>query len=186
MQQLNCFGVVATTSTDYSISTFSRQADLAHSPLDAMPLGRIKSHGEFKNHYLPDRWLQSIQASVTTAMTKYRRVGQVTGLLFRSGSNRYPELLGQLTGTGETYNLVENEWVVDLKITTTKPLSVAMVSTGLSQIESITIVTNRRRIGWGLNILQPVCDNLDSDLCKQKVSKITWEFNAIFDRVQYS
>ena len=146
-----------------------------------MPLGGIRKHGEFKCRLLLDRRYQSVQASVNTVLTKYRRAGQVTGLLFRSENSSYPELLGQLTGTGETYDLEEDEWIIDLRVTTTKPLCNPMVRPGLSQIEGITIVTNRKRIECGLGIVQ-VCNISDT----QRISEITWDFNAIFDRVRWT
>ena len=187
--ELNCFGVVPTTTIASSKSTWSCPVNRVFNSFDATAPERLlggRKHGEFKCRLLLDRRLHSIQASVNTVWTKYRRVGQVTGLLLRLEDSSYPELLGQLTGTGETYDLEEDEWIVDLKVTTTKPLGRRTFRPWLSQMEGITIVTNRWRIEWGSEIVQPVSDISDTDLYKQKVSEITWEFNAMFDRVQWT
>jgi len=151
-----------------------------------MPLGQIKKHGEFKSQLLLKRRPQSIQASINTVMTKYRCTGQVTGLLFRSGNEKsHPDLLGQWTGAGETYDLEEDEWIVDLVVTKTKPRCVPVARPGLSQVKGITVVTNRRRMEWGSGTAQ-VCDISDADRCEQNISEVTWDFNAIFDRVQWA
>jgi len=176
-QQLNCFGVIPTTTIALSKSIWSPK----NRDIELPEMFHIKNHRKFKCRLLLHRRLQSVQISVNTVLTKYRRVGQVTGLLFRSGNSSYPELLGQLTGIGKTYDLDKDEWIIDLKVTTTKPLCRQAVELRprLSQVEGIAIVTNRRRIEWDSEI--PVDHISDTDL--QKVSEITWEFNTIWDRV---
>ena len=151
-----------------------------------MPLGQIKKHGEFRGRLLLKRGPQSIHASISTVMTKYRRVGQVTGLLFRSGNDRsHPDLLGQWTGAGETYDLEEDEWIVDLMVTTTKPRRKLLERPGLSQVEGLTVFTNRRRMEWSSGTAQ-VCDISDAGRFEKKISEVTWDFNAIFDRVRWT
>jgi len=94
-------------------------------------------------------------------------------------------LLGQWTGAGATYDLDESEWIVDLVVTTTKPICNPAARSGLSQVEGIIIVTNRRRMEWGPGTAQ-VCNTSATDWCERRISEITWDFNAIFDRVQWT
>src|SRR3954453_18202469 len=112
-----------------------------------MPLGAFKTHGEHRSCLELGKKYRSVQVSINPiTSTKYRRAGQVTGLLFRSGDSR-PKLLGQWTGAGNTCVLEEDEQILALEFTTCKPRLVARP--GLSQVEGVTLVTNLKRVDWG-------------------------------------
>jgi hypothetical protein len=150
-----------------------------------MPLGGIRNHGQHQSRILLRKKYQSVQASINPVISRYRRAGQVTGLLFRSSNDRsHPDLLGQWTGAGATYDLNEGEQIVDLEITTIKPICKQRERPGLSQVKAITVVTNCRRIGWGPRT-PGVCgpELVDMDQCKHIITEAVWDFNAIFDRV---
>ena len=150
-----------------------------------MPLGGIRNHGQYQSRILLGKKYQSVEASINPAISKYRRAGQVTGLLFRSSDDpSHPDVLGQWTGAGTVYNLNEGEQIMDLEVTTAEPLCKQKARSGLSQVEGVTIVTNRRRIKWnpgttGVWELDPP----SVDQCKKNITEVLWEFNAIFDRV---
>ncbi|ESZ99101.1 hypothetical protein SBOR_0511 [Sclerotinia borealis F-4128] len=177
--QLHCFGVIPTTSavsSEITPNLFAIKLP-SESQLQEMPLGglknhsqhqfrirslegqlpeiplAIKNHGQHQSHMLLRKKYQSIQASISPAITMYRRAGQVTGLLFRTNDDpSHPEILGQWTGTGTTYTLEEGEQIMDLEVTTTTPIRKQRARFGLSQVDGITIMTNRRRIRWGPRI----------------------------------
>ena len=119
-------------------------------------------------------------------MTKYQYTKQVTGLLFCSSNDKnHPDLLGQWIGASKSCDLEEGEQIVDLVVITTKPTFKSTACSGLSQVEGITVVTNRRRINWGSGAVQ-VCGGglIDVGRSEHRLSEVVWEFNAIFDRVR--
>jgi hypothetical protein len=145
-----------------------------------MPLGGINYHGQFQSRVLLRRRYQSVQASINPVTLKYRRAGQVTGLLFRSGDDpNHPDVLGQWTGPGAVYDLDEDEQIVDLELTTAKPTCRQRARPGLLQIVGVTLVTNLRRLNWGPRTTD-VCGRKEED---HIITEVSWEFNAIFDRV---
>jgi hypothetical protein len=151
-----------------------------------MPLGGIRNHGEHHSRLLLQKKYQSIQASINPIASKYRRAGQVTGLIFRSRDDiSHPDLLGQWTGSGETYYLDEGEQILDLEVTMTTPRRKLPARPGLSQVEHICLVTNLRRISWDLGTIQ-ICNEelFEMDQSKHGITEVLWDFNAIFDRVQ--
>jgi hypothetical protein len=66
------------------------------------------------------------------------------------------------------------------------PLCRPMARPGLSQVKAISIVTNRRMIEWGPEVVYRVCNisNTNPSSDSEKVTEITWEFNAMFDRIR--
>ncbi|KAF7915477.1 uncharacterized protein EAE98_011080 [Botrytis deweyae] len=48
------------------------------------------------------------------------------------------------------------------------------------------IVTNQRRMELRPEIVQIAYDVSNTQLHKRRVSEITWEFNAMYDRVQWN
>ncbi|KAJ8071256.1 hypothetical protein OCU04_001591 [Sclerotinia nivalis] len=150
-----------------------------------MPLGGIKNHGQYQSRVPLGKKYLSVQASINPTMSKYRRAGQVTGLLFRSNNDpSHPDLLGQWTGAGTTYNLEEGEQIVDLEVTTVKPICKQMSRSCLSQVEGITIMTNRRMIKWGPSMWEGCEQELQGVYhYKSVMAEAIWEFNAMFDRV---
>lgn len=142
-------------------------------------------HGDITRRLKLDGKIRAVQVSVNTVPTRYRRAGQATGLLLHAADSNHPELLGQLTGAGETYELEEDEWIADLKVTTTEPDNVIVAHEELSQIEGLIIFTNQRRIEWGRGpmIIQSCCNGADTDFHKRKLLEVTWNFNAIYDCV---
>ena len=150
-----------------------------------MPLGGIRSHGEVKHKLQLGRRFKSIQASINSVSTKYRAERQVTGLIFQAEADRYPELLGQLTGLGTIFTFEEDEWLVDFGITTTRPLDwrLCRVRPTLSQVKELTIITNLRSFTWPSQISQSLQNIPAVGLDNRRLSEITWEFNAIYDRV---
>ncbi|EMR85594.1 hypothetical protein BcDW1_5834 [Botrytis cinerea BcDW1] len=188
-QQLNCFGIISSTNVAASsksiwVSPVDRDGFEALSLEET--LGGIGVHGEFGRRLLLDKRLQSIRVSKTTAPTRYCHAEQVTGLLFLSVDSSYPELLGQLTEMGETYHFEVNEWIMDLEIITIKPFTFNGWRHGPAQVKRIIIVTNQRRIELGPEIVQTVHDISNTQLHKRRVSEITWEFNAMYDRVRWA
>ena len=114
-----------------------------------MPLGGIRNHGQYLSRIIIGKKYKSVQASFNPATSKYRRAGQVTGLLFRSSDDPgHPDLLGQWIGTGTAYDFEEDERITDLEFSTAAPICKQRARPGLSQIQGITIVTNRRRLEW--------------------------------------
>ncbi|KAM0311465.1 hypothetical protein ACHAO8_007169 [Botrytis cinerea] len=188
-QQLNCFGIISSTNVAASsksiwVSPVDRDGFEALSLEET--LGGIGVHGEFGRRLLLDKRLQSIRVSKTTVPTRYCHAEQVTGLLFLSVDSSYPELLGQLTEMGETYHFEVNEWIMDLEIITIKPFTFNGWRHGPAQVKRIIIVTNQRRIELGPEIVQTVHDISNTQLHKRRVSEITWEFNAMYDRVRWA
>lgn len=114
-----------------------------------MPIGVIRNLGEHRSRLLLEKKYQSVQASINAVMSKYRRAGQVPGLLFHSNDDKsYPYLLGQWTGAGGTYDLEEGEQILVLEATMCNPRCRLPEPPGRSQAEGITVVTNQRRISW--------------------------------------
>ena len=151
-----------------------------------MPLGGIRSHGAYRSHLLFKKTYRSIQASLNPVVSSYRTAGQVTGLLFRSSCNEaHSDLLGQLTGSGPSYDLDEAEQILDLEFTTMKPRRPVLARHSLSQVASITVVTNLRRICWGLNARKGCVPKL-ADLAgsEHRIIEACWDFNAMFDRLR--
>ncbi|KAF4637822.1 hypothetical protein G7Y89_g243 [Cudoniella acicularis] len=188
-KQLKCFGVIATTRAVFSTSPWLPPNDYtsisyAESRPREMPLGGIRNLGQQQSRLLLEKKYQSVQASINPVMSKYRRADQVTGLLFRSNHDRsHPDLLGQWTGLGETYNLGEDEQILGLEVTTIKP-RYKLMARPLSQVEGITVVTNLMRITWRKGVCTQELAGLDQG--KRGITEVLWDFNAIFDRVQCS
>ena len=94
----------------------------------------------------------------------------------------HPDLLGQCTGAGPIYELDETEQILNLIVKTTKPRRKVMARPPLSQIVSITIVTNARIIHLGPG----AADASDQSLMpRRKVVEVFWEFNAMFDWLRF-
>ena len=105
-----------------------------------MPLGGIRNHGRYRSRVSLRQQYKSIQASLNQTRSRYRRIGQVTGLLFYSSHDPdHPDLLGQWTGAGEIYELQKDEQIVDVGVTTIQPIQQQRSRYGLSQVESITL-----------------------------------------------
>jgi len=149
-------------------------------------LDSIKNHGIQRSHLLLLKRYHSVQALVTSVTSKYRGVGQVIGLVFRSEAHeRHPDLLGQWGGTGEAYELGADEQILDLEFTTIKSRCKRIVRPGLSQVESLTILTNLRRIRWGPST--SLLDKQEGKGLKKgtiRIREIFWHFNAISDKIQ--
>ncbi|RDL40331.1 uncharacterized protein BP5553_00310 [Venustampulla echinocandica] len=191
-KQLNCFGVIPEIMAVSSKSAWVPPKVYASispskSQLPDMPLGDIRNHGQHQSRILLGKKYQSVQASINPVESNYRRAGQVTGLLFRTTADQsHPELLGQWTGAGDTYYLNEGEQIVDLEVTTAKPIRKQMSRRRLSQVKNITIVTNQRRVKWDLagTLIWGGGCVVDMNQGTHSVTEILWEFNAMFDRVQ--
>lgn len=182
MKRLHCFGIRSTAPAVSSRSAWlSPVADNFPTIPGEIPLRGVGNHGQHQSHLRLSKNYQSVQASVNFVVSKHRRVGQVTGLLFRSRDNAYPDLLGQLTGLGDIYDLEEDEEIVDLQFTTARPISLQRSRIGLSQVEGITVVTNRRKFSWGPKTSGEVGYRPLGPYAKTK--EVTWVFNAIFDRI---
>ncbi len=190
-KQLNCFGVVG-AATEISLNPMClsiencTQRGEGRSPRE-MPLGGLRNHGEQRSCLFFAKHFSSIQASVSMTESKYRRVGQVTGLLFHSSDKSYPDLLGQWTGTGETYYFEAGEQILDLSVATIKPKENISIRAQLSQVEGVTVVTNRKKITWNRTIAPRFeVEFIITNQWIQKISEVSWDFNAIFDRVKCS
>ncbi|KAL5330349.1 hypothetical protein ACEPPN_003876 [Leptodophora sp. 'Broadleaf-Isolate-01'] len=184
-EQLNCLGVIATTTALISQSLWLAPHNPAveshlESRLPEMPLGGIKNHGEHRTCVQLNKKYWSVQVSINpVTSTKHRRAGQVTGLLFRSSDGR-SGLLGQCTGAGDTYVLEENEQILALEFTTRKPKLLARP--GLLQVEGTTLITNLKRVNWGLRRPRELAGKGHS---QQQMVQVRWDFSAIFDRYRY-
>ncbi|KAF8847836.1 hypothetical protein BDZ45DRAFT_811261 [Acephala macrosclerotiorum] len=185
---LQCFGVIGMgiQISSGSVCLPSKKLEGKELALQEMPLGGIKNHGEQNSQlFLADQYA-AVQASINATESKYRRMGQVTGLLFRLNNNEgHPKLLGQWTGAGEVYRLEEGEQILDLDFTTTSPICSIPARPGLSQVESITLVTDMRKITWN-PATAPAFEVEPTDQVMHKVTKVVWDFNAVFDRVKCS
>jgi len=148
----------------------------SQSHLQDLPFGNFRSHGQQKSRLLLNQIYYSVQASTNPAMTRYRRFGQVTGLLSKTDED-HPHLLGQWSGTGETYYLEEVERIIDLIIGMDQPINRPLTNIGLLQVAGIIMLTDTRRISWGPSI-SDICERRDGDL-----AEVIWEHNAIYDRV---
>ena len=137
-----------------------------------------------RSHLLFEKRHHSVQASINPTDSNYRRAGQVTGLLFRSFDDiAHPDLIGQWTGAGPVYNFDEAERILDLVVmTTAKPRRKVMVRSALSQVVSIMVVTNARKIHLGPRTAD-VCDQLMSR-SENSIREVFWDFNAMFDRLR--
>src|ERR1700710_2655539 len=119
---------MSTTMAISSKSTWSPPVNQNNVPiskplLPVMPLGGFKNHGQYQSRLRFRKRYQSVQASVNPIASKHRRAGQVTGLLLRSSDDQgYPDLPGQYTGPGNSYDLEEGEQIVDLEFTMVKPI----------------------------------------------------------------
>ncbi len=172
----------AVTSTSTWLSPEPQVFRAFEGPYGEMPLGGIRNHGEYRSHLRLKKY-QSIQASINPVASRYRRAGQVTGLLFRSsGDKDYPDLLGQYSGTGASFDLGEGEHIVDLKVTTIKPIRQERFQIGLSQVDGVIVITNRRRICWNATIAG-ACEREMAGL-DHEIREATWEFSAMYDRVK--
>lgn len=148
-----------------------------------MPLGGFRNHGCHRTRILLGKKYRSVQASISHVASRYRRVGQVTGLLFRSSDNPdHPDLLGQWTGPGALYEFDEGERILGLDFTTIKPIQKQRTRSGLSQVAGIAISTNRKKMHWSQEFNGQ--EILDVTQCKQSITEVSWEFNAMFDRVR--
>lgn len=128
-----------------------------------------------------------MQASLYPADLEYRYAGHVAGLLFRSSNNTaYPDLLGQWTDTsGPIYELYENETILDLAVTTTRPRHEILSRPTLSQVIDITLRTNLRKICLGQETTASVKQEIiGMSHSKDRVIGARWDFNAIFNRVR--
>ncbi|TGO35276.1 hypothetical protein BHYA_0164g00200 [Botrytis hyacinthi] len=166
-QQLNCFGVISSTTVASLELIWVSSADrdgFGYLSREET-LGGSENHGEFGRRLLLDKRLQSIQVSKTTVSTRYCHPKQVTGLLFLSVDSSYPELLGQLTEMGETYHFKIDEWIIDSEIITIKPFVFAGWNHRLSQVKRIIIVTNQRRIELGPEIVKTAHDISKKNSC---------------------
>lgn len=186
--QLNCLGVFA--STPVAPLELERQTFHASKPLDDNvegPLGGFWSHGEHQSRVLFTKRYRSVQASLYLADLEYRSAGHVAGLLFRlSDDTAYPDLLGQWTDTsGPIYSFYENETILDLSVTTTRPRRLILSRPALSQVVDITLRTNLRKICLGQETIAPVEQEIiGMSHSKHRVIGARWDFNAIFDRVR--
>ncbi|KAF4637138.1 hypothetical protein G7Y89_g928 [Cudoniella acicularis] len=187
-KQLNCFGVVgAATEIPLNPMCLSIENCTQHGEGRSrreMPLGGLWDHGEQRSCLFFAKQFSSIQASVNMTESKYRRVGQVTGLLFHSSDEGYPDLLGQWTGAGETYYFEVGERILDLSVATIKPKEKILIRAQLSQVEGITVVTNRKKITWSRTAPRFKVEFIITNQWRQKISEVSWDFNAIFDRVK--
>ncbi|RFU34762.1 hypothetical protein B7463_g1519, partial [Scytalidium lignicola] len=188
LRQLNCFGILATTTVSSFISPWvppDPPAQLYKGPLRDISLACIGSHGVYRSRISLEKNYSSIQASISLVASKYRRVGQVTGVFFRSNHDiSHPDLLGQWTGEGEIYHFKEGEQILDLEVTMIKPACKLPPRAGLKQVKEVTIVTNQRKVSWGQDTMQiHDRDLIDTSQDEDRISEILWEFNAIFDRV---
>ncbi|TGO12319.1 hypothetical protein BTUL_0090g00100 [Botrytis tulipae] len=84
-RQLNCFGIISSTTvaSSKSIWVSSEDQDSCRYLSSEEPLGGGGNHVEFERRLLLDKRLQSIQVSKNTVSTRYCRREQVTGLLFQ-------------------------------------------------------------------------------------------------------
>jgi hypothetical protein len=150
-----------------------------------MPLGGFRGHGVCRSRLLFEKGYCSIQASLSPAASNYRCANQVTGLLFRSGDNiAHPDLLGQWTGAGPVYDLGEAEQILDLVVMTTKPRRNVMARPALSQVVSITVVTNVRKIHLGPKTAD-ACNQTLMSRSEHRITEVLWDFNAMFDRLRF-
>lgn len=188
LKQLNCFGVIGATCEVSLNSTSPTPAHLSAAhilSLEDMPLGGVRDHGEHRSRLKLTNHFRSIQASVLKQTSEFRRMGQVTGLLFRSENDEgYPELIGQWTGPGETYHLEEGEQILGLEIFEIKPRYRIPSRQGLLQVDGITVVTNQRRISWNRRTASGFVVEMTTEQKGPSVREISWDFNAIFDRVK--
>ncbi|TEY48015.1 hypothetical protein BOTCAL_0299g00100 [Botryotinia calthae] len=188
-RQLNCFGIISSTTVTTSSKTMwfipADRDGFEDLYLDEI-LGGAEAHDEFGRRLLLDKRLQSIRVSKTTVPTRYCHAEQVTGLLFLSVDSSHPELLGQLTELGETYHFEMNEWIMDLEIININPFTLNGWSHEPAQVERIIIITNQRMIELGPEIVQTDHDISNTQLHKRRVSEITWEFDAMYDRVRWA
>jgi hypothetical protein len=179
---------MSTITAVSSKSAWSRPKNLPFRAFESlpgeMPLGGIRNHGQHQSRLRLWKKYRSIQASVNPVASKYRRAGQVTGLLFRSSEDEgHPDLLGQYTGVGGSCDLEQGEQIVDLRVTTIKPIRKERSRLALSQVEGIIILTNRRRISWS-SMAMGACEQELEGTNQHKITEATWEFNAMFDRVK--
>lgn len=188
-KQLNCLGVFTTTPltpVEFVPPYFElTQVSNIFDGYRDMPLGGIWDHGVYISYLRFKKTYYSVQPSLNPTDSDYRFAGQFTGLLFRSNDDTdHPDLLGQWTGPGPVYNLDEGERVVDLIVKTTKPRRKVMARLALSQVASITVVTNTRKIHLGPKTADN-CDEMHMPRCMYVVAEVRWEFNAIFDRLRF-
>jgi hypothetical protein len=107
-------------------------------------------HGEFRSQITLDKHYDSVQASVELVGAEFREQGQITGLLFRSSSSDYPELIGQWIGPGEEYHLAANESILGVNITTWRgPSNTPRRASWMYQVKGIALTTSRRTLLWG-------------------------------------
>ncbi|KAH6719313.1 hypothetical protein BKA61DRAFT_597333 [Leptodontidium sp. MPI-SDFR-AT-0119] len=192
LKQLNCFGVIGATSEISFQPSPSAPANrsIASVPLSReLPLGGIRDHGEHRSRLKITKRVCSIQASVLKQPSEYRRMGQVTGLLFRfenEDGKGCPELIGQWTNPGEICHLEEGEQILSLDISEMKPRCRIPSRQGLLQVGGMTVVTDRRRISWNRSTESGFVVELTAEQKGPMIREISWEFNAIFDRVKYN
>jgi hypothetical protein len=132
---------------------------------------------------LGKKYYQSIQASISPAATKYRRAGQVSGLLFFSYDDpTNPEMLGQWTGPGPVYHLKKGEHFISFEASTTGPLP--WQARWKSQVEGITVATTAKTIRWGsagMEVLEE--ESPAAHPHEGTATAVVWEFNASSDLV---
>ncbi|CZR64879.1 uncharacterized protein PAC_14779 [Phialocephala subalpina] len=120
-KQLQCFGVIGmgTQISSSSVSISSKLLEEKRPSLQEMPFSGIRNHREQNSQLFLAGQYAAVQALVNTTESKYRRMGQVTGLLFYSSNDEgHPNLLGQWTGAGEVYRLEKG---LGLDVTTISP-----------------------------------------------------------------
>ncbi len=89
----------------------------------------------------------------------------------------------QWIAVGKKYELEAAEQILDLKITTVRSrFDRRIVRPGMSQVESVTILTNLRKICWGPSMADMYDEGEDEKT--HTIEEIVWDFNAMFDRVQ--
>ena len=192
LRQLNCFGVIGLTCEISLTATLSPLANLSSASVPVsreVPLGGIWDHGEHISRLEITKRIFSIQASVLKQPSEYRRMGQVTGLLFRfenEDGKAYPELIGQWTNPGQIYRFKEGEKILSLDVSEMKPSIKIPSRQGLSQVDGMTVVTNQHRISWNRSTESGFVVELTAEQKGPMMSRISWEFNAIFDRVKHN
>jgi hypothetical protein len=93
-------------------------------------------------------------------------------------------LLGQWTRNGKRYELENSEEITGIRVTTIKPLYSRLTRPGLSQVSCVFLYINQRVLEFDT----PGDEYARSDAekasdCGGQPREVTWEYNAIFDRV---
>jgi len=138
-------------------------------------------HGHFETSLVAGvRRFRSVCAYFCPPEHRDRKCGDTTGLRFDRAEPPYPVLLGQWIGGRESDKIWFNsdELLLDLGVLTR---TVHTLGRRLDQVMGVVLVTSERTITWQNGVCN--CEANPPSILRCGISRVSWAFNAAYDRV---